>query len=222
MAEPLPPHPPRRERRITMTLDGLDLDETAIELGDFSRTVLPPGQYRLVDWEGCEFNGCGLASTTWMKSHFNDTVFMECDLANAALDQSGLQRVTFDRVRLTGFNAGGSSVHSVAIRECLADLSTWRFANLERVLFENCQLAKSDWTSAQLKHVVFVGCDLSEADFTDADLASVRFRGCTFDGLHGVTGLRGATIDAANLIDLAAAMATALGITAAADDVRSS
>jgi uncharacterized protein YjbI with pentapeptide repeats len=218
MVEPLAPHPPRRDVRTAMTFAELDLDETAIELGDFSRSVLAPGEYRLVDWEGCEFNGCSLASTSWVKSHFSDTIFMESDVANVVLDQSGLQRVMFERVRLTGFSAGGCPVQNVMFRDCLADLSAWRFANLERVRFESCRLTKTDWTSARLKHVTFDNCDLTEADFNHAELESVRFRGCTFDGIQGVTGLRGATLDAANLIDLTVAMATALGITAAAPE----
>jgi uncharacterized protein YjbI with pentapeptide repeats len=109
-------------------------------------------------------------------------------------------------------------LHDVAVRESVADMSVWRFAKLERVEFTNCRLAQSDWNSAELKHVSFVGCDLTDADFNHAQLDAVSFATCNFDGIRGVTGLRGATVDAANLVDLTVPMAAALGIDVSMSD----
>jgi uncharacterized protein YjbI with pentapeptide repeats len=204
-----------------MTFDALDLDESTIEAGDFRRGVLTPGRYELVDWEMCEFGACSMASTTWVKSHFTDTAFYECDLANTILDQCGLQRVEFEHARLTGFDPSGSTLQSVAIRDSVAEMSVWRFSKLERAEFRNCRLAGSDWNSATLDRVTFAGCDLTGADFHDARLDDVTFTACDFAGIKGVTGLRGATVDAADLLDLTVVMAGALGIrisTADTDD----
>ncbi|HEU4702050.1 MAG TPA: pentapeptide repeat-containing protein, partial [Conexibacter sp.] len=58
----------------------------------------------------------------------------------------------------------------------------------------------------------FLGCDLSECDLTDARLRRCELRGCELAGLHGVERLRGAGVTWDDLLELAPALAAALGI----------
>jgi uncharacterized protein YjbI with pentapeptide repeats len=192
-------------------LDVLPDDESRIEDVVLKRAHLVDA-YELIDWRYARFVGCCMAGSAWKRSHFTDTVFDDCDLANVVLDRCGLERVRFRRGRMTGFSASGGSLVDVGIEGALADLSQWRFASLEHVALRDCRMPQSDWSSAVLADVRFEGCDLSGADFSQCQLNGVAFVRCTFDGVRGVDGLRGAAVDRAALYDLTEPMAVALGI----------
>jgi uncharacterized protein YjbI with pentapeptide repeats len=194
-------------------LDALPDDESEIRDVVVERARLGAKTFRLVDWRYARFAGSSLAGATWKTSHFTDTVFDDCDLANATFDQCGLERVRIDRGRLTGLSVSGCSLTDVVVDGALGDLSEWRFAIVEHALVRDCRLPQSDWSNAALTDVRFEGCDLSGADFSQCRLDTVVFANCGLEGVRGVDGLRGATVDRAALIDLTEPMAVALGIT---------
>lgn len=190
----------------------MDLDGALVEAVVLRNEVVDPGSRRLTEWVSCELASCVLASTSWTRARFADTLFDDCDLANARLERSAAHRVVLERSRLTGLDASGSDLLDVDARHATADRSSWRGASVERARFEDCGLASSDWTGARLRDVSFIRCDLTGADFTAATMERVSFEACVLAGLNGVDGLRGARVDSANLVDLAAMLAGALGI----------
>lgn len=212
------PHPPRTGDPEPSTLDGLDLDEALIEDSSFTRETVAPGEYRLVDWESCTLDHCTLAATRWPRSHFTDVRIADSDLANVELERAGVNRVVVERTRMTGFNATKAMIQNLRADDCLAEMSTWRFAQVERAVFTGCKLARSDWTAAQLSQVRFEDCDLTGADFSEARLTQVSFARCTFIDLQGLTGLRGAAVDADGLVQLTGLMAREFGIRMLTED----
>ena len=58
----------------------------------------------------------------------------------------------------------------------------------------------------------FLDCDLAGATLAHAHFVDSELRGCRMSGIEGIDGLRGAAIDLEQVLDLAPALATALGI----------
>ena len=100
----------------------------------------------------------------------------------------------------------------VLVKDCRVDLAAFTSATLERVTFEGCRMTQSDLQDAACESVRFLGCDLSECDLSDARFRRSELRGCELRDLHGVERLRGVGLEWGDLLDLAPALAAALGI----------
>jgi uncharacterized protein YjbI with pentapeptide repeats len=209
------PRPPMAGDVEPAAFEGLPDDESEIEDVRLEHARLGAESYRLVDWRYARFASCSLAGSTWKRCHFTDTVFDDCDLANVVLDRCGLERVRVDCGRMTGFGGSGATLTDLVVDGAVADLSQWRFATIEHAVFRDCRLTQSDWANARLTSVRFEGCTLAAADFSHCQLDSVVFVRCGFEGVRGVDGLRGASVDRAALYDLTEPMAVALGISLA-------
>lgn len=95
---------------------------------------------------------------------------------------------------------------------CRAELSSFRFAVLTRVVFTDCTLRRADFQDADLRRARFLRCDLTGAQFSNARMDGTRFAECTLDGIGGVTSFAGAHLSGGDLIALARTLATAIGI----------
>jgi uncharacterized protein YjbI with pentapeptide repeats len=76
----------------------------------------------------------------------------------------------------------------------------------------DCQLVEPDLSEASLTQVSFEGTRLVSPELGRATLRQVDLSAAELIGPRGLTGLRGATISTAQLIDLAPALAAELGI----------
>ncbi len=215
MSTPLEPHRPRLSVRLTAaSIPDHDITDDAVLSGvDYAGVDLSGRRAELLDVEGCRFRDVRLGDGRWRRATLSDSVLESCDLANLELVDSGTQRVRIGGSRLTGLVASGCSVNNTAIVDGIADLSNWRFAKLDRVVFDGCRLIAADFTGSTLTNVTFVDCDLSGADMTQVGVKGVRISRCTLTGLRGVASLSGASIDPLNLLDLTLDLAAALGIT---------
>ncbi|MBT0770111.1 pentapeptide repeat-containing protein [Kineosporia sp. J2-2] len=142
----------------------------------------------------------------------SDTVLERSDLANARCRGVSLLQVLLDACRLTGSSWSDGLFRDVTLTDCRADLTRFRQGKLRSVAFTDCNLRGADFQWAEFSHVEFTRCDLSAAQFANARMSGVMFTDCTLDGVGGVTGLRGATVQARDLIGLAPSLAHELGI----------
>jgi uncharacterized protein YjbI with pentapeptide repeats len=143
---------------------------------------------------------------------FRDTAFRNPNLATARILGGSLTRVAFDGGRLTGLQVAEADVRDVVWRGCGADMATFRHARLLHVSFQDCSLREADFSGMRGEVVRFTGCDLRGASFRHAELAGCEVRRCRLDDIEGVEGLRGASLEVDQLIDLAPALARAMGI----------
>lgn len=141
-----------------------------------------------------------------------DCLVSECDLANSAWAGALLTWVEVAGSRATGLDLSESVLKHVTFRDCKLDLAGFRFAHATDVAFRDCALIGADLTGAELTRVTFERCDLTGADLSAARLEEVDLRTSTLESLRGVGALRGATVDATQLVALAPSLATALGI----------
>lgn len=170
---------------------------------------------RLVDIDECRFSGCRFTDSHVDKLTGSDSVFERCDLANAELAHNALSRVEVTSSRLTGLAVPAAVWRHVLVRDCLADLSSFRFAAFTRVEFVDCRLRNADFVGADINGTIFRGCDLTKAEFSQVKAKGAVFIDCTWDGIRGVSSLAGATIANRSPVDALAftdALAGSLGV----------
>jgi uncharacterized protein YjbI with pentapeptide repeats len=81
------------------------------------------------------------------------------------------------------------------------------------VVFERVDLAGASFMEAQLETVVFIDCKLAGTDFRGVKMKGCAIRGTSLDGIIGVDCLQGVSMPWVDVLDSAAALAAALGIT---------
>ena len=139
----------------------------------------------------------------------------DCTAVNAS--DGGSLRVTFDDVRMTGFDASRSTYKEVCFKSCKIDMANFRFAKLKNIRFEDCNLTDCDFQSAQLINVVFRNCTLQKILLSNAVCKQVDMRTSQIDNLIGWKSGSGITIDSVQLMHLAPELAQELNITVADD-----
>jgi uncharacterized protein YjbI with pentapeptide repeats len=115
---------------------------------------------------------------------------------------------------LAGTAAFGSTLQRVVFSSCKLNAVNFRGASLVDVVFEDCVLTDVDFGEATLTRVTFPCSRWQEVHLNKATLTEVDLRGATeLDLATGFDALRGAIISESQLIALAPAIASALGIT---------
>jgi uncharacterized protein YjbI with pentapeptide repeats len=94
----------------------------------------------------------------------------------------------------------------------MLDAVNLRGATLQDVTFEECVLRDVDLGGAKVVGVSFAGCRIERLDLSKAALTQVDLRGATFTLARGYDRLGGAILDIGQVLELAPALATQLGI----------
>ena len=161
---------------------------------------------------GCRLSGVSLARARLRSLRLVDVVLSDCDLSNADLTGATLRRARFERCRMTGLVGASWEATQVALRGCKLDLVSFHRGVFRGVEFEDCVLDDADLAASWLRETRFASSRLRRVAIDDARLAGVDFRGSVLEPAGDVTALRGAVIDALQLVELAPLLARGLGI----------
>jgi uncharacterized protein YjbI with pentapeptide repeats len=159
-----------------------------------------------------------LSGSTLRRVRVHDVLAETVNIANGSWRYSHVNNTTFTDCAMVGLDVSGSDVGASTFSTCRMDLANLRMSTFNDVIFSNCSLREVDFYESQLRRVRFDGCELQDADFNQAKLESVDFRGSSVANLQGIGSLKGAIIDGSQLIDLAPALASELGIRVEAPD----
>lgn len=146
------------------------------------------------------------------EDEFLDATFADVDWSTRDEMRFSARRVEILRGRLTGAQFPESTFIDATFADCRADLASFRFAKLERVVFRDCRLEEADFYGAQLEDVLFERCDLRLASIGGAKTTRVELRGCNLEGLQGAEALRGVRIPWDDIVGNGPVFAAALGI----------
>lgn len=195
------------------------LDEIELSSGDdYERIHFDATRFDRAQAPNLLFNECAFTEVTFDGGRLRGTRFHDAWLGGSRLvgvdlaESSWLDAV-FDGAVLAGVQAFSSRLRRVVFQRCKLDSVNFRTAVLKDVIFEDCSIKDADFGGATLQRTSFPGSTLAGADFSKATLTDVDLRGAELLSLSGIDSLRGATIDTGQLVDLAAAFATVLGIT---------
>lgn len=146
------------------------------------------------------------------RPEFVDVRLDDCDLSGITSTAFVSRRMHMSGTRLRGVIFGNGQFEDSVIAGCTTDELSFRFTRLKRVIFRDCDLSGVDFYSATFEHVTIEGCNLQRAHFDAATVMCLTITNCQLAGVSGVTGLRGALLDASDLPAMSIALATEIGI----------
>jgi len=135
-------------------------------------------------------------------ARLHSVVFANCDLANSAWIDCIFTEVAFLDCRLTGVAISGGRFWDVVLRDCNAQMMKLSHTGRPHMLLEACDLRGALLMDTDFGDARFSRCRLEAAELFNAGFLSVDLRGNDLTGLRGMDSLRGATIDALQLLEL--------------------
>jgi uncharacterized protein YjbI with pentapeptide repeats len=180
------------ERYAGVNFDGRDL--TGISFGE------------------CEFTKVSLHETKLRGASFSECLAADLHAPVFSAPRSSWRDVRIEHARLGSVEAYEATLRSVQIDGSKLDFVNLRNATLTDVLFSNCIIDELDLGSATVHRLQLQNCRIGTLDVGGAKLTDVDLRGGDFSAVHGLEGLRGATIDDAQLSQLAPLLAAHLGL----------
>ncbi|MER7003536.1 pentapeptide repeat-containing protein [Dactylosporangium sp. NPDC000555] len=179
-------------------LDGVELDGGEATNVKFIESALTGVALADVGLERARFSDVWLSRNRWLGVRLVETEWLDVSM----LDSS-----------LAGVQAYGSRLRRVVFQRCKIDTLNLRGAALFDVVFEDCELNELDCAGASLSNVTFPGTAIRNARLSQIKCKNVDLRGAReLDVADGAESLRGAIVDERQLIELAPAFASALGI----------
>jgi uncharacterized protein YjbI with pentapeptide repeats len=163
--------------------------------------------------ENAVFERVTLQSTDLKMSRLTDLRFDGCDFSNAVWCDDKLARVHLVNCKIAGFRLIDSELQNVLFHGCIGKRSQFCGGQYKRVRFEECDLSDADFSDCLLTECTFKNCNLSEAIFYNAKMNAVDLRSSQLQRLKIMTAdLHGATVDKAQVMELAPQFATLLGL----------
>lgn len=141
-----------------------------------------------------------------------DCRFEGCEMSGVLLDGARLTRVEFIDCRLSGAVLSNARLKDVRVERCRTDGAMFRMSTFETCEFSQCDLTGAEFYESTIGQVSFLDGDLHRADFTGARLEDVRLHGSVLTDLRGGASMRGAIIDADQLVPMGLIALDALGV----------
>ncbi|WP_299056062.1 pentapeptide repeat-containing protein [uncultured Nocardioides sp.] len=114
--------------------------------------------------------------------------------------------------RLGALSAHGSTVSSLRLEHCKVAYLNLRGSTVSDLVLTDCVVGELDLADATLERATFERCTVETLTVRGARLKDVDLRGARLGEVSPPSGLRGATLGTAQLLDLAPAMAAESGI----------
>lgn len=152
-------------------------------------------------------------ATSIIGSDARDVEISSCELGSVRWAGGKISRTRFDACKLLGAKFENVVMEHVVFTDCKMDYTTLsRVRASGPVIFIRCSLREADFIGCDLTRSLLDDCDLTLANFEDGRYAGCDLRGNDLSALRGVRHLRRVTIDGAQLIQLARALAAELEI----------
>jgi uncharacterized protein YjbI with pentapeptide repeats len=174
---------------------------------------LPAERLTRLSLETARVKGCRLEGAELRGARFARVVFDTCDFANTSWFDCELTDVAFLDCRFTGASLSGGRLSEVVLRACQLRLAKLSHLGRPHALLERCDFRGALLMESDFCDVRFADCDLESVELFNVDLKGNDLRDNELGGLKGVGCLRGATIDALQLLSLAPALAAHVGLT---------
>jgi uncharacterized protein YjbI with pentapeptide repeats len=182
--------------------------------------------------DGCRIAGAVLDAVTRTGVTYRETEFVHATASGARLSRCRFLDVRFDRldapdvlgsdstwrrVELASSRVGtlgldGSTVSGVRLDHCKIGFLGLQRADVHDLLIEHSSVDELDLTAAVASRVAVRDSRISHLRIGDARLSHVDLRQARLEEVDPVAGLRGAAITFEQLLELAPALARALGI----------
>ncbi|WP_414167228.1 pentapeptide repeat-containing protein [Streptoverticillium reticulum] len=185
------------ELSVSMScIDGTDATGAVVE-GTVTRSVLDRVQ---------------LTNATVAPFRLDDTAVRGADLSNSRWRDVHLSRVELAGCRGIGWQLAATEAGDVYAEDCRFDMATIALDKVRGVVaFVRCSFKEASF-SGRLDRVIFHDCDLSNAEFAVTSAKGCDLRGAELRGARGLLSLRGARINATQVVTVAELLATEAGL----------
>jgi uncharacterized protein YjbI with pentapeptide repeats len=146
------------------------------------------------------------------RPELTDLRLEDCDVSGLLASGAMVRRAVLTRTRLRTVTFAKGQVDDTVITECRTNELSFRFSRLRQVVFRGCDLSGIDFYNTTFEHVTIDNCDLQRAHFGAAIVKCLALTNCNLTGIYGVSGLKGAQVDASDLPSLAQSLARDAGI----------
>ncbi|MEE1621053.1 pentapeptide repeat-containing protein [Zafaria sp. J156] len=160
----------------------------------------------------CSFRGVSLAGARLERASFGDCRFEELLAPTLSAPDSAWWNTRIARGRIGSAELYGATLRSVLFDGGKLGYVNLRSAELKDVLFRDVIIEELDLGSATATRVAFEDCRIDSLLLHGARLSHADLRGAGLRSITAPAGLRGATIDALQLQDLAPLLAAEAGI----------
>jgi uncharacterized protein YjbI with pentapeptide repeats len=219
MARPRAPHgtqPPV----VSFTAPGVldDVDAALLRSGDeregerYSDADLTGVDLSGANFIECEFDAVTLADTQLRGARFVDTLLTASFAPTLLAGRSAWRDSLVQNPRWGSAELFDAELNSLHIRGGKIDYLNLRGARLTNVLIEDCQIGELDLGGIRGDRVAIRACRIGTLDLTRAMCKDVDIRGSEFSTVNGLEGLRGVTVDDAQLSLLAPVLAADIGL----------
>ncbi|WP_198358367.1 pentapeptide repeat-containing protein [Streptomyces fildesensis] len=172
----------------------LDLADTHLLDGRITGLKAQRTRLEKLRVDSVEVTGCDLASLQWTDSKVSRSVFRDCKLMGATLEDVTLDHVLFEN--------------------CKIDYSTFtRLRATGPVIFSKCSLRETTFTAADLGAALIDDCDLRLTEFDGGKYRGLDLRDNDLSQLRGLGCLKQIVIDRAQKLQLAEALTAELDVT---------
>jgi uncharacterized protein YjbI with pentapeptide repeats len=209
----------KRPQIDPITLDDLvDNDGSLLRRGDsrdaerYSGTDLGGADLTGITFRECEFRAVSLNEAKLRGASFSECVAADLHAPVLTAPHSTWRDVRIERSRLGSVEVYEANLRSVEITGSKLDFVNLRDATLLDVVFSDCVIDELDLGSATIRRMELRDCRIGTLELAGAKLTDVDLRSSDFSAIHGLDGLRGATIDDAQLSLFAPLLAAHLGI----------
>jgi uncharacterized protein YjbI with pentapeptide repeats len=165
-----------------------------------------------ITFEECEFSRVSLHETALRGASFSECIATDLHAPVFSAPRSSWRDVRIEHARLGSVETYEATMRSVHIDGSKLDFVNLRNATLTDVLLSNCIIEELDLGSATVQRLELQNCRIGTLEIGGAQLKDVDLRSSDFSAVHGLEGLRGATIDDAQLSLLAPLLAAHLGL----------
>ncbi|MGC4940704.1 pentapeptide repeat-containing protein [Kribbella sp. DT2] len=183
------------------------------------RVMLPSDELDESAGEGDELRGVRVVGAQWQRAEWDrravgGVVFERVDLSSARWSGVKVERTRFTGCKLSGLAWSDGSLGNVLFEDCRLDYASFRQVDVVGpVTFVNCTLTEASVVGGRWRTVAVESCRLEGMEFDGCDLRGADLRGNLLSGVRGVESLRGVTVAAEQVDQLAAALVADLGIT---------
>lgn len=166
---------------------------------------------------GCVIRSGVLSDVVLRSAQVIDTRLADAYATTLLASRSLWRGSLLERVRIGSAELFDTDLVSTSLRSSKVDDLNGRAARWTDVIVADCDITTLDLAGARLERVAFERCRIGTLELSGTTCTDVDLRSTTIGHIDGLEGLRGATIEPGQLIELAPALARNLGIVVAYD-----
>ncbi|MBS9373362.1 pentapeptide repeat-containing protein [Rhodococcus sp. B50] len=183
-----------------------------VENNRYTNTDLSERDLTGIALSECVLSAPIVADSDLTSARLRDILFERMQAPSLFAPRSSLHRVCIQDSRIGAMDLFDADLRGVTVADSKLGLVNLRAATGRDVLFRGCIIDELDLGGGTFTRVAFEDCSVGVLDVHRAVLDQVDLRGLRIGSIRNMGGMKGATIDAHQVVALAGQFAAHLGL----------